>query len=115
MLDKLPTELWYRVTQFLPTNVHKTCLSVSKMHHDIVQQYVFEHVIITLELWEGDEAHFHKESDHPDATQPCKLAKYHFDFLLHIKNTADFACLIKKFIVRAYAPSGESTLAHQIC
>ena len=41
MLDKLLTELWYRVTQFLPTNVHKTCLSVLKMHHDIAQQYVF--------------------------------------------------------------------------
>ena len=86
------------------------------MHHDIAQQYVFLHVIISLGFWEGDEdAHLHEEPDHADATQPCKLAKSNFDFLLHIKNTADFPCLIKKLTVRAYAPSGESTLTHQIC
>ncbi|PIL26351.1 hypothetical protein GSI_12107 [Ganoderma sinense ZZ0214-1] len=102
MAKELPTELWYRIIQFLPTTHQKTCLSVSKMHHDIAVKYVFSHVIISLGLWRADD-------EIEEAPTPVQLlvakrvARANYALLRHVMRTPEFACHVRKLTVQSYS------------
>ena len=120
MVKQLPTELWYRVIQSLPIKDQKTCLSVSKMHHDIAQKYVFSHVIITLGLWRKDdeimrEIDFGLAPDTDEVTKASRVAKRNYALLRHIARTPEFAQLVKKLTVRAYSLFEDSPMIYEIC
>ncbi|KAM5534144.1 hypothetical protein V8D89_012164 [Ganoderma adspersum] len=50
-MSSLPPELWGLVINLLQQRDHITCLSVSKMHHDLAFPNVFSHVRVTFGLW----------------------------------------------------------------
>ncbi|TBU24542.1 hypothetical protein BD311DRAFT_799355 [Dichomitus squalens] len=119
MAKQLPTELWYRTIQFLPTQDQRTCLSVSKLHHDIAQKYVFSHIIITLGLWRRDDdiSHgidFGLTPAPIEVAEASRLAKLNYALLRHITRTPEFARLVKKLTVRAYSLFEESPLIYEI-
>ena len=119
-MDKpLPPELWYRIIQVLPPRDQKTCLSVSKMHHDIAVKYVFSHIIITLGLWRRDDE-MDPMWDMNLAPTPVqiieskRLARANYALLRHIMRTPDFARNVKKLTVRAYSLFEEVPMEYEI-
>ncbi|KAI1796940.1 hypothetical protein LXA43DRAFT_495097 [Ganoderma leucocontextum] len=104
----LPTELWYPIIYMLPSLDQKTCLSVSKIFHDIAATSVFSHVTISLGFWRP----FEFESEYDDLATEEKAAMKRqantsYDVLRHIMRTPDFAKKVKKLSVRAFANAGE--------
>ena len=116
MAKQLPTELWYRIIQFLPTAHQKACLSVSKMHHDIAVKYVFSHVIISLGIWRSDDE-FEDDSFVPTPDQVLvtkRVSRANYALLRHIMRTPDFARNVKKLTVQAYSYLEENPMSMRL-
>ena len=119
MEKQLPTELWYRIIQFLSTSGQKACLSVSKMHHDIAMKYVFSHVIVTFGLWRRDDEMESMWDINlaPTAVQVIeakRVAHVNYELLRHIMRTPDFARNVKKLTIPAYSLFEDVPMVYEI-
>ena len=104
--SSLPNELWSQVIQQLPSHEQRACLSVSKLLHDISQQFVFSHVIVRFGLWR-------KTKPNEDWTDEQKAeadyaTRLSLELLKHIISSQELARMVTKVTVRAYAPTGQS-------
>ncbi|TBU24541.1 hypothetical protein BD311DRAFT_701857 [Dichomitus squalens] len=98
----LPTELWYRIIQALPSNDQRRCLSISRMLHDIAWEIVFSHITIRFGLWRDVSDPFSEEVSDDEQVEADKATRLSCELLRHIKQSPDLACIVMGMTVRAY-------------
>ena len=50
----LPTEIWGLIVSMLQSEDQRTCLFVSRMHHDLAFSKLFSHLTVAFGLWTED-------------------------------------------------------------
>lgn len=113
----LPAELWHEVIRRLSTQDQKTCLSVSRTHHDIAIRSLFSHLHITFGVWyphgrgsataRGIQYH----TDQQEEGMKQRSTRIRDEILQHIQRTPRFANMVKKVSVLAYAADEEPDLS----
>ena len=104
-----PAELWHGVIGQLPTADQRTCLSVSRMHHDIAMTFLFSHVHITLGAWCESLRSFASTEVLGDTVDEdlehtyLRTARITSQIIQYIVQEPAFASKIRRLSVRAYA------------
>ncbi|KAH9925743.1 uncharacterized protein B0H18DRAFT_1119249 [Fomitopsis serialis] len=108
MSSLLPPELWQEVFTCLPEDTTRTCLSVSKVFHDISLRFMFRSVTIFFGAWESAEA---KEDVYDadkvilDALEDDRSSMS--SAILHrIASDPSFAVIVRSIDVHAYKRDG---------
>ncbi|KAM5534151.1 hypothetical protein V8D89_012171 [Ganoderma adspersum] len=111
-----PAELWYEVIRQVSRQDQKTCLSVSKAHHDIAIRSLFSHLRITFGAWyphgrgSATARGIHYYPDEQDEAMKRRNARIRGEILQHIRRTPHFANIVKKVSILAYAPDEQPDL-----
>ena len=106
----LPTEIWTQIIQRLPAHYQRSCLSVSKLFHDIALQFVFASVTVRLgnvrDFYLADEDRWCNWTNLEEADTDAAVARS-YELLQHIaRSLSSFAPVVKQVSVRAYAFPG---------
>ena len=103
-MSSLPPELWGLVVNLLRQHDQITCLSVSKMHHDLALPNVFSHVKVKFGLWIWRPWKPDRKPIRPSSNEREHMARGHnttLDFLRAIPSRPDLAKVIIRFTVYA--------------
>ena len=103
-MSSLPPELWGLVINLLRQQDQITCLSVSKMHHDLALPNVFSHVKVKFGLWIWRPWKPDRKPIRPSSNEREHMARGHnttLDFLRAIPSRPDLAKVITRFTIYA--------------
>ena len=104
--QSLPTELWFQVIRQLPSRDQKSCLSVSKVLHDISQTFVFSHIIVRFGLWRNTKPN--EDWTDEQKAEAARATRLSLELLQHVTRTPDLVRAVTRITVRAYTPPGDS-------
>ena len=106
----IPTELWIKIIRELPSHYQRTCLSVSKLFHDISLQFVFAGINVRLSLLTDAYLAHEQFWNEKDTLAGVSTTSQSHELLQYIVRSpsSDLAQAVKHVSVRAYSPLGES-------
>jgi hypothetical protein len=94
---QIPTEIWSAIIERLPTSEQKTCLSVSRLHHDLAVRFLFSIIKI----------YFTRELSGLLEEEETRLMSHSWEILDHITHKRHFANAVKKIVVIALSVETE--------
>ncbi|KAM5534147.1 hypothetical protein V8D89_012167 [Ganoderma adspersum] len=117
----LPTEIWTAILGLLARRDLKTCILLSRVHHDIAFSDLFSHVTVTFGPWIWRESARAGQSIHSNDELNCQCGhlvrrnNYSWELLDAISCRLDFAKVIKEVTVRAYSWEGGEYVSEMGC
>ncbi|KAI1783471.1 hypothetical protein LXA43DRAFT_1102495 [Ganoderma leucocontextum] len=100
-MKALPPEIWALIVKEIEREDQKTCLALSKLHHELSTRALFAHVNVHFGLWIVDPSVTWSEETAAELQLKNNVT---WDILRHISLFPDFAKVVKKLIIRAYLP-----------
>ena len=109
----LPAELWIQIIRELPSHYQRSCLSVSRLFHDISLQYVFASINIRLGLLKDnyladkEEWHICEVEEQVEAEIAMRRS---YELLRHVVRSprSSLTQTVRNVSVRAYSYRGKS-------
>ncbi|KAI1787083.1 hypothetical protein LXA43DRAFT_896796 [Ganoderma leucocontextum] len=119
-VSSLPPEIWRFIIDLLPRRDHRTCLFLSKVHHDIAFSNMFSHVTVTFGLWRwrgipADQFNIQPNDEDDDYRRMVRRNGLTWDILRAISGRPDFAKVVREFTVRAHAWEGGEHFLEKRC
>ena len=95
----LPTEIWGLIVSMLQSEDQRTCLFVSRMHHDLAFSNLFSHITVVFGLWaeDAEEARWGKD-EHARMIRTENISR---DILSAISSRPVLARVVRTLTVRA--------------
>ncbi|TBU21863.1 hypothetical protein BD311DRAFT_869709 [Dichomitus squalens] len=101
----LPPEVWGLIVDQLQAEDQRTCLFLSKLHHDFALKALFAHVTVYFGLWRMDDGGLMDSIEKLEEMR--RRNNTTFDVLRHISLSPDFARLVRTLSVRAFVDGGD--------
>ncbi|KAI1787081.1 hypothetical protein LXA43DRAFT_736889 [Ganoderma leucocontextum] len=107
-MSSLPPEIWGLVIDFLQHRDQRTCLFLSRVHHNVAFSHLFSHVTVTFGLWIWPREWTHTgqlinpSNDRRNRQRMVRRNNITWEVLQAISFRPDFARVVREFTVLAH-------------